>query len=76
MSDKPSFFVSLEGTLTCLVAILFFFLISDFPEEVKWLTPEEKQFVKDRLYADVGHSQSDEKLTFKSTLEVLKDCKQ
>ncbi|CAL1702171.1 unnamed protein product [Somion occarium] len=65
----------LEGLFTCVVAIVFFFLISDFPEEVKWLTAEEKQFVKDRLYDDVGHSQSDEKITFKSALGVLKDYK-
>ena len=26
----------LEGILTCVVAILFFFIIPDFPEDVKW----------------------------------------
>lgn len=65
----------LEGTLTCVVAFAFFFLISDFPEEAKWLTREEKQFVKDRLYEDVGDSQQDQPVTFRSALGVLKDYK-
>ncbi|EKM59630.1 uncharacterized protein PHACADRAFT_205855 [Phanerochaete carnosa HHB-10118-sp] len=44
----------LEGLLTSIVGILSFFLISDFPEEAKWLSAEEKDFVKTRLQEDVG----------------------
>ncbi|THH33730.1 hypothetical protein EUX98_g439 [Antrodiella citrinella] len=43
----------LEGVLTCVVSIALFFLIPDFPEESKWLTPAEKAFVKKRLEDDV-----------------------
>jgi len=65
----------LEGILTCLISILLFFLISDFPEEAKWLTPSEKAFVKKRLEEDVGQSQEHEKITPKSVLHVLSDFK-
>lgn len=60
--------------MTCVVSILLFFLISDFPEESKWLTAEEKAFVKRRLQEDVGDSQEEEKISVKTVLEVLSDC--
>lgn len=64
----------LEGALTCVISMFLFFLITDFPEEVKWLSPQEKQWVKTRLYHDVGHSQTEQPVTFKSALNVFKDC--
>lgn len=63
-----------EGVVTCLVAATLFFFISDFPEEVAWLTPEEKEFIKARLHADVGESRRHDPLTLKSVLSVFKDC--
>ncbi|KAI0786404.1 MFS general substrate transporter [Abortiporus biennis] len=65
----------LEGTLTCVIAFLFFFMIPDFPEEVKWLSADEKRWVKNRLFDDVGSSQREKSVTFKSALNVLKDWK-
>ncbi|OBZ68954.1 hypothetical protein A0H81_11047 [Grifola frondosa] len=65
----------LEGTLTCVVSAILYFAISDFPEEVKWLTAEEKEFVKARLYEDVGDSKRHEPLTVRSVLDVFKDYK-
>ncbi|KAI0647386.1 MFS general substrate transporter [Trametes meyenii] len=65
----------IEGLATCVVSAILFFAISDFPEEVAWLTKEEKEFVKARLYEDVGHSKRHEPLTPKSVLEVFKDWK-
>ncbi|OSX60459.1 hypothetical protein POSPLADRAFT_1171562 [Postia placenta MAD-698-R-SB12] len=65
----------LEGVVTCLVAATLFFFISDFPEEVAWLTPEEKEFIKARLHADVGESRRHDPLTLKSVLSVFKDYK-
>ena len=64
----------IEGTLTCVVSVALFFLIADFPEEVKWLTPAEKAFVKKRLEDDVGDSQRNEKITPKFILSVITDC--
>ncbi|TCD62575.1 hypothetical protein EIP91_006725 [Steccherinum ochraceum] len=65
----------LEGALTCVLSILLFFLISDFPEEVTWLTPEEKAFVKTRLEEDAGVSQRHEKITLRYALSVISDYK-
>jgi len=39
----------LEGLLTVAVAIMAFFLLHDFPETAKFLTPEEKAWVLHRL---------------------------
>ncbi len=63
-----------EGAATVLVSFILYFTISDFPEEAKWLSQEEKEFVKARLYEDVGESRRDEPLTVKSVLAVFKDC--
>lgn len=60
--------------MTCVVSATLFFFISDFPEEVKWLTPEEKEFVKARLYEDVGRSKRHDPLTLRSVFDVFKDC--
>jgi MFS family permease len=38
----------LEGILTVLIGIAAFFFLSDFPEEAKWLTEEERRFVIQR----------------------------
>ena len=57
-----------------LISFILYFTISDFPEEAKWLSQEEKEFVKARLYEDVGASRRDEPLTVKSVLSVFKDC--
>ena len=65
----------LEGLLTCVVSVILYFVISDFPEEATWLSVEEKAFVKQRLYNDVGDSKRNIQVGFKDVLNVLKDCK-
>lgn len=57
-----------------MAAFLLYFIISDFPEEASWLTPEEKAFVKARLEDDVGRSGRDEKVNMKDVLRVVTDC--
>ena len=64
-----------EGTLTCVAAVGLFFIISDFPEEATWRTPEEKAFVKARLEDDIGSSGRDEKMKLEDILRPFKDCK-
>lgn len=64
----------IEGVLTSVVAIILFPLMSDFPEEVKWLTDEERQFVRAKLARDVGKSAHHAKLGLKEVLDVFKDC--
>ncbi|KAM3076042.1 High-affinity nicotinic acid transporter [Clarireedia jacksonii] len=65
----------LEGVLTCVIALTFFFLIPSFPEDAKWLTPEERQYVKARLQADQGRSAAERKITFRDAARVFKDYK-
>jgi len=64
-----------EGLLTTIVSILFYFIISDFPEEVKWLTEEEKAFVKQRLLDDVGDSGHHIEHGIRDVLGAFKDPK-
>ncbi|KAI1085807.1 MFS general substrate transporter [Whalleya microplaca] len=63
----------LEGTLTCVVAFIFFFIFPSFPEDAKWLTEEERAYVKARLQADQGHNAAERKLSFRDALTVMKD---
>lgn len=65
----------LEGLLTVVVAVFFFFLLPDFPEDVKWLDEEERKFVKARLQADVGRSAASRKITGKDVKRTLLDPK-
>lgn len=65
----------LEGLATVVLAIVAFFLIAAFPEEVKWLSDDEKAFVMARLAEEFGDSQLDAKQTWRDVLGVLKDPK-
>lgn len=65
----------LEGTLTAVVAILFFFLIPSFPEDANWLTEEEREYVKARLYKDQGRSAAERKIGFRDVIKVFRDYK-
>lgn len=46
----------IEGAITCVLAIGGYWLIPDFPEDTKWLSAEEREWVKERLRNDVGGS--------------------
>jgi MFS family permease len=65
----------LEGVLTCLVACFFFFLLPNFPEEVKWLSEDERAYVKARLQIDQGRSAAERPITLKDAGRVFKDPK-
>lgn len=65
----------LEGALTCVVAILFWFLLPDFPEDAKWLKEDERAYVKARLEVDQGKSALERTVTFKDVVNVFKDYK-
>ncbi|KAI0333567.1 major facilitator protein [Cubamyces sp. BRFM 1775] len=64
-----------EGILTAVGAALAYLVLPDFPEDAGWLASDEKEYVKARLYEDVGHSRSHDPLTIKSALAVFKDVK-
>ncbi|KAF2142580.1 uncharacterized protein K452DRAFT_21032 [Aplosporella prunicola CBS 121167] len=65
----------LEGCLTCVVSIIFFFFIPNFPEEAKWLSQEEKDYVKARLQADQGRSAVERQITARDIGKIFKDPK-
>ncbi|KAI0647385.1 MFS general substrate transporter [Trametes meyenii] len=65
----------LEGAFTVVVAILAYFVVPDFLEDVRWLSDGEKAAVKARLYDDIGNPGSEDSLTFKAVVAALKDCK-
>ncbi|THH00403.1 hypothetical protein EW026_g2122 [Hermanssonia centrifuga] len=65
----------LEGALTCIVAVILFFFIPDFPEDVKWLSAEEQRFIKARLAEDVGDSQRHKPLTFRDAFNIIREWK-
>lgn len=58
----------LEGTATCVVAIIAFFTISDFPESAKWLTEDERELVKERS----GHDHTPTPIGFKDVVWFFK----
>lgn len=65
----------LEGTLTAVVAVLFFFIIPDFPENAKWLGDSERKYIKARLQADQGRSAAERAITLKDVINVFRDYK-
>ena len=54
---------------------MVFLLVAEFPEEAKWLSDDEKAFVKARLTEDTGDPQLNAKITWRDILGVLKDFK-
>jgi MFS family permease len=65
----------LEGCLTCIVAVIFFFFIPSFPEDAKWLTEEERNYIRARLQVDQGRSAAERKITLRDVGRVFKDYK-
>lgn len=65
----------LEGLATCIISLAFFFIIPDFPEDAKWLTPAEAHFVKARLQQDQGDSGRNTKITVRDVINCFKDYK-
>lgn len=65
----------LEGVLTCLVGLSFFFLLPGFPEKAKWLTAEERAYVLARLQVDQGRSAAEREITLRDVGRVFKDYK-
>ena len=64
----------IEGVITAVVAIAWFFLLPDLPEDVKWLTKEEREYLRAKLARDTGRSATEAKITFRDVVNVFKDC--
>lgn len=65
----------LEGAFTCVVSFGVYFIMSDFPEDAKWLREDERVYVKARLEVDQGKSALERKITIKDIGNVFKDYK-
>ena len=65
----------LEGTLTMVVSIFFFWMIPNFPEDAKWLKEDERTYVKARLQIDQGKSAAERDITVRDVGRVFKDFK-
>ncbi|KAI9036836.1 MFS transporter [Aspergillus affinis] len=65
----------IEGLLTCVVAIICFFFVGDFPEDAKWLSEDERKFAIARLATDTGKSAPQARMGIKDVLDVFKDYK-
>ncbi|QSZ32876.1 hypothetical protein DSL72_002457 [Monilinia vaccinii-corymbosi] len=61
----------LEGVLTILIGLSAFFLVTDFPEDAKWLTEEKRKFIIDR----VGGVEKDQTITCADVLRFFKSFK-
>ena len=66
----------LEGLATAVAAIVFFFFFPDFPEEARWVTEEERAYIRARLAADQGHSAIERKIKMRDVIEFFTDVKQ
>src|SRR5271154_2069337 len=64
----------LEGLATCLLSIVGYFVIVDFPEEAKFLSEPEREFIIEKLRKDTGNS-AYEYLSWRRVLSVFKDWK-
>lgn len=59
----------LEGLATCVFALIAFVVISDFPQQAKWLTDKQRRDVVQRLDRDRHDAKNDHKIiTLKQTL--------
>ncbi|CAD6586114.1 MAG: hypothetical protein ASARMPREDX12_002272 [Alectoria sarmentosa] len=65
----------LEGLLTCVIAIASFFIISDFPDDAKWLTEDERAYINARLQAEQGGSTIDRRIEVHDIVKVFTDYK-
>lgn len=52
-----------------------FFIMSDFPEDARWLKPSERAYIKSRLEADQGKSALERPITLRDIGNVFKDYK-
>ena len=60
---------------SCVVAIVWFFAISDFPEDAKWLSSSERAYIRARLQVDQGRAALERKTNFKDVINFFKDFK-
>ncbi|KAF2203994.1 MFS transporter [Delitschia confertaspora ATCC 74209] len=65
----------LEGLATCILSIVAFFAVTDFPENASWLTETERIFAVQRLVDDQGTSNIEQRISLSSVVQSLTDPK-
>ncbi|KAK4496342.1 hypothetical protein PRZ48_012322 [Zasmidium cellare] len=65
----------LEGCGTVLISFIFYFTLPGFPEQAKWLSQDEKNYVSARLQVEQGKSAIERSITLKDVGRVFKDYK-
>lgn len=65
----------IEGAISCALAPIWLFLIPDFPEDAKWLSEDERAYVKARLAADQGKSGLEKPIQGRDIINFFKDYK-
>lgn len=65
----------LEGLLTVVIGIASFWMVHDFPDEARFLSPDEKNRVLRRLASDKQGSSKHEDFQVSFLTQVLKDWK-
>ncbi|EEA24476.1 High-affinity nicotinic acid transporter [Talaromyces marneffei ATCC 18224] len=65
----------IEGLLTVIIAVIWFWTLPDFPETVSWLSEDERAFIKAKLEKDTGKSAHAQSVTWRDALRVFKDYK-
>lgn len=70
--DQIRWIFILQGSATCSIAVIAFFIISDFPQDAVWLNAQQRQAVIQRLDRDRHDAQEDHKvISLKQTLDYL-----
>ncbi|EOA87731.1 uncharacterized protein SETTUDRAFT_130579 [Exserohilum turcica Et28A] len=63
---------AIEGIITCCLALISFFTLTDRPETARWLTPEEKDLAIARVKSErVGQNEVLDKLDKKKTMRGI-----
>jgi MFS family permease len=63
------------GLAICVIAVIAFFAVTDFPEYAKWLNESEHAFLIEKLEQEQGGSNLEEAIGFKCVLQSFSDAK-
>ncbi|KAL2826726.1 major facilitator superfamily domain-containing protein [Aspergillus pseudoustus] len=65
----------IEGCVTCLIAVVNWYLVPDFPEDCKWLNKREMEYLRDKLGRETGKLEGKVKLGVREVAGVFRDWK-
>lgn len=63
----------IEGAGTCIVGFVLYFVMCNFPEDAKWMTEQERNFIMARLEAEQGSSAIELTVRKRDIWETLTD---